>query len=332
MRISHFFRSPGQRRFHSKPVRTQSIPRTPTWTPLIRLSLAWFLSTLIVGAAVIRIDGSRAPEVSSWAQSAQGLAQEWYPRIGNLLLTADFSALPNVTIQLNPKMDGVAATAGNDIQMSAQRIMELPVDSQGALIHELVHVVQAYPPGQEGWVTEGIADYIRYAIYESLPLSGFPRPEKAQGYRDSYKVAAGFLFWLECGPAPGIVRQLNSLLRHGGYQESIFKDRTGRSLDRLWNEYLAAFHKLAPLPLETAIWRHNRGSFEHQKNGEWVEVEQGKKTWVFEETGRTQDSITLHDKGRNIRLRITHQEVQLFTQEGWQTLYRGDWASTTARP
>ena len=297
---------------------------------LVGASLGCFLLSLGAGAATVRMDASSAPEISSWAQSAQSLAQEWYPRLGNLLLTTEESRLPDVTVRLNPKFEGVAATTGAEIQMAAKRIQELPDDSKGALIHELVHVVQGYPPGQEGWLTEGIADYLRLAVYEARPLSGFPRPEKPHGYRDSYQVAAGFLFWLECGPAPGIVRQLNAALRRGGYRESLFVDRTGRDLDHLWNEYLAAFNHLPSLPPEAVIWRHDGGTFERQPGGEWVEFEHGKKKWLFAETEKTPDSITLFDKGRNLRLRITNPAVQLFTSEGWRTLYRGEWAPAAA--
>jgi len=36
------------------------------------------------------------------------------------------------------------------------------------IVHELVHVVQAYPENRAnmGWLAEGIADYIRFWKYE----------------------------------------------------------------------------------------------------------------------------------------------------------------------
>ena len=40
-------------------------------------------------------------------------------------------------------------------------------------IHELCHVVQSYPNGNPLWVTEGIADYVRWAIYEKKPHQWF---------------------------------------------------------------------------------------------------------------------------------------------------------------
>ena len=73
-------------------------------------------------------------------------------------------------------MRGVAATRGTQVQCSADWFRRnLRGEAKGAVVHELVHVVQQYgrarttnpdavrPPG---WLTEGIADYIRWYLYE----------------------------------------------------------------------------------------------------------------------------------------------------------------------
>jgi len=294
------------------------------WIPL------GLFSALAIGSAtaagpVIRFDTSEAPGAAVWAESAQALAREWYPRLGNLLSSAEEVRLPDVTIRVTPTYDGVAAASGNRIEMSAKRVAQLPDDSRGVVIHELVHVVQGYPSGSEGWLTEGIADYLRCAVFEALPLAEFPRPEKDRGYRDAYKVAAGFLFWLEGGPAPGIVRQVNASLRRGAYQESVFKDRTGRDLDALWKEYLAAFSKPRPLPAVTQVWRHPDGWFEKLPDGDWGEFKKGERIWTFKEDSRAAGHIELLDTGRNLRLRLTAREVQLGTGGGWSPIYRGEW-------
>ena len=281
-------------------------------------------------AATVTFDTSRCPQSKAWADAAQALGREWYPRLGNLMTSSGDKPLPDVTVVVNPEFKGVAAASGAAIEIAAEWVTRHPEDSRGALIHELVHVVQAYPPGQEGWLTEGIADYFRYAVYESRPLSEFPRPEKPRGYLDSYQVAAGFLFWLECGPAPGIVRQLNTALRLGQYQESLFTDRTGHSVSDLWNRYLADFKSQTELPREPRIWRHARGSFERQPDSTWSEVENGKPRWQFTETARTPHSIELFDAGRNIRLKITAQSVQLATKNGWSPLYSGRWSPASS--
>ena len=319
-----------------------SLPPSPCMTPMNPVGwiprLRTGLIAALVGAssfsrsdaATVQIDTSRSPASRAWADSAQVLAREWYPRLGNLMASTDGKPLPDVSIRVDPEFQGVAVASGANIQISANWITQFPDDSRGAVIHELVHVVQAYPPGQVGWLTEGVADYFRYAIYEALPLSEFPRPDKAKGYEDSYKVAAGFLFWLECGPAPGIVRQLNASLRLGTYRDALFVERTGRSVSDLWNDYIAAFRRLAELPRETQVWRHRKGSFERQADGTWMEFENGKPAWTFTETARTPQSIELLDPGRNLRLRITAQSVELASEKGWGQLYNGHWSNPKA--
>ena len=289
---------------------------------------AWTLVT--AQAATVRIDTSRAPALKTWADSTEAIAREWYPRLGNLLATTQDHPLPNVAIRVNPDFKGVAAASWSSIEISANWIIQHPEDSRGAVIHELVHVVQAYPPNKVAWLTEGIADYLRYAIYEALPLSEFPRPEKPQGYLDSYKVTAGFLFWLECGPAPGIVRQLNTALRLGNYQETLFSKATGRGLNDLWSDYLIALRPLPNLPRDPQIWRHAKGSFERKTNGTWTEFENGKPVWNFIEMSRTPQYIEIVDGTRNLRLRLASPMVQLISTSVWSTLYTGEWSAPSS--
>lgn len=278
-----------------------------------------------LAAGTVHFDASSAPETAAWVRSATALAAEWYPRIGNLLASSTDVRLPDVLIRLSPTYEGVAAASGNTIEMSAKRVVALPEDSRGVVIHELVHVVQAYPGGSEGWLTEGVADYLRCAVFESMPLADFPRPDKERGYLDSYKVAAGFLLWLESGPAPGIVRQVNAALRQGAYHGSLFKQRTGRGLPELWDEYRAVFSRSGPLPIVTQLWRHSRGRFEKQSDGVWAEFEKDQRIWSFRETGKTDDHIELFDSGRNVHLRLMAKEVRFLSGGNWPTLYRGEW-------
>lgn len=296
-----------------------------SFTVVFGVAFLAFVPTSAAAPARVRFETGAAPETASWAAAAEVLANEWYPRLGNLLASGTEVVLPDVEIRVTPTYDGVAAASGNRIEMSAKRVAALPEDSRGVVIHELVHVVQAYPGGSEGWLTEGIADYLRCAVYESMPLSDFPRPAKERGYRDSYKVAAGFLFWLESGPAPGVVRQLNAALRRGEYRESLFRDRTGRDLEALWKEYLAAFQKSGPLPTTTQVMRHRNGSFERLDDGSWGEFQDGKRIWTFREEARTREHIDLLDEGRGLRLRLTANDVLLRQGDRLGTLYRGHW-------
>ena len=195
----------------------------------------------VVGAApVIRVDASAKPAAGPWLEQGRKVAEEWYPRIDNLLSTEGFSPpVSSIVLRVQDSDSGVGHTANGVITVMSGWIEREPGDL-GLVVHEVVHVVQAYPAGAESWVTEGIADYIRWAIYEGKPAGWFPVDAKPQGYRSSYRVAAGFLFWLESGPAPGVVRRLNTSCRRKEYRAELFEKWTGKKLDELWQDYLIA--------------------------------------------------------------------------------------------
>ena len=186
----------------------------------------------------VDLDVTEVPEHAAWGRQAKQLIEEWAPRIHNLLLSSGAKLPESIALKIEKTDQGIAATARARIVVSSHWIDKHP-DDIGLVLHELVHVIQAYPPGGPGWVTEGVADYIRWGIFEGKELSWFPRPEGPQGYRRSYQVAGGFLLWLEAGKAPGIVRQLNAAMRQGQYSDDIFQKATSQTLDELWAAYVA---------------------------------------------------------------------------------------------
>jgi hypothetical protein len=110
------------------------------------------------------------------------------------------------------------------------------------VVHEYVHVVQAYPKYDPPWLVEGIADYIRFFMFE--PVEKRPRPNTAKRhYTDGYRVAAAFLAWIEQTHDPEIITHLNSALSATSYDESIFKKRTGKTLPSLWESFAEAMQQ-----------------------------------------------------------------------------------------
>ncbi len=280
------------------------------------------------GRGRVSIDSSRTQEHRAWAESAECMANEWYPRLGNLLSSSPRVELPDVVIELSPDYDGVAAASGRRITLSSKWVRDHPEDARGVVVHELVHVVQAYPENREGWVTEGIADFIRYGLFEAWPLERFPRPAKPHPYTDGYQTAGGFLLWLEGDASPGIVRRLNTALRGDAYGPGTFREITGRSADDLWAAYVAAVDAPQQLPAETTRFRYGAnggGLFERKDAGAWAEMNQGGEIWRFKEVARTTTYIELLDESRGLRLRLTASEVQLSRREGWSTLYAAGW-------
>lgn len=182
------------------------------------------------------LDCSEIPEREPWGREGVRIVNAWYPRIAELLHSEGYHPPKDIHLKVNNPGKGVAATAGNKIFVAASWLEKEP--GHGFLIHELVHVVQDYRDGGVGWLTEGIADYIRWGLYEEKPLEWFPVPRNPQkDYRQSYRVSAGFLLWLETERAPGIVKKLNAAAHEKRYSDELFEKETGTSLDNLWTEY-----------------------------------------------------------------------------------------------
>jgi len=187
----------------------------------------------------VLLDYSEAQELKDWGFKAANVIAEWYPKICSLLSDETFKPPYIVVLKLSNKFEGVAGTAGTLIFVSGNYVKNNPQDI-GMVIHELTHVVQAYPepkPGYEkpGWLVEGIADYIRLFKFEPQAPRPVIDPDKSN-YRNGYKTAAEFLNWIETN-YPNTVRILNKALRAGEYEESIIKNICGKDFDALWKDF-----------------------------------------------------------------------------------------------
>lgn len=190
--------------------------------------------------ATISVEATETPDLKDWAFKSGELCAEWYPKIVKLLDSEGFKPYDKIRIRYRENMRGVAGTSRASISVSANYVRRNTND-WGMIIHELTHIVQAYPeaqPGYEkpGWLVEGIADYIRICHFE--PNARRPRinPDRAS-YRDSYKTTAIFLEWAEKKYDKELVKKLNQPLREGKFKVEIFKDITGKTVDELWQEF-----------------------------------------------------------------------------------------------
>ena len=184
----------------------------------------------------IRVEYGEVPDVKEWAEKARDLCEKWYPIIADALASKDFKPPQDVTLVFKDEEKGIAWTTGAKITIVADWIRKHP-DDFGMVIHELTHVIQSYRGGV-GWLTEGIADYIRYFKYEPKPTP--PKIKAKASYKDGYKTSATFLAWLEKTKDKEIIFKLNLRLRNGKYKEEEFKEWTGSDLDTLWKEFIAA--------------------------------------------------------------------------------------------
>lgn len=145
-----------------------------------------------------------------------------------------------VTFSIDTAYKGVAATGGGKIVYNPDWFRKHPGDID-VVTHEVMHVVQNYGRGGgPGWLTEGIADYVRYKYGvdnagANWSLTPF-KPE--QSYKNAYRITARFLNYLEKSN-PGIVLKLDNAMRTHTYKETIWSDLTGKTVDELWTAYAA---------------------------------------------------------------------------------------------
>lgn len=218
-----------------------------------RIALVW-VATIAIGVRVggaeeppfapqVIVDTTKAPELAEWAANAKTLCEKWYPQLVKDYATDGHKPATTVTLVFTPEYKGVAATSGDKITISSKWLEKRP-DDIGMVIHELMHVVQAYPPSRDaGWLVEGIADYVRYWVFEPEKKPRLVLNDKSS-YKQGYGVAAAFLAWLERVKSPGIVMKLHTALRTRNYRPALFEEITERSLDDLWAEFIAAGSKV----------------------------------------------------------------------------------------
>lgn len=159
------------------------------------------------------------------------------------VLAKDFNknADKAVTFSIDTAYKGVAATGGGRIVYNPEWFVKHPGDID-VVTHEVMHVVQNYGNGGgPGWLTEGIADYVRFKYGVDNPGAGWTltpfKPE--QSYKNAYRITARFLNWLETHGNKGIVVKLDNIMRSHTYAATVWKDLTGKTVDELWAAYAA---------------------------------------------------------------------------------------------
>ena len=216
---------------------------------MIRSALRYFalIVTLCLTANAepafkVTIDTSKAPECEAFAAKSKALVEEWYPKINEILFDKNHP-LPTseVTLIFLP-MKGVANTSNGVIRISAEWVTKKAPNDYGMVAHELTHIVQDYKGKGDGWLTEGIADYVRDRHYEPGVRHQRIDPDKSS-YKQAYGTAATFLIWLEEHKDKEIVHKLNLASHDGKYSPALFKEYCGADLDTLWKEFAETYRK-----------------------------------------------------------------------------------------
>ena len=191
--------------------------------------------------------GDRAA-LEAWVARLQAQAPAWWATITAALASPGFTPAGRITLEINEIMPKTipAVTFGARIVVDAGYVRS-QVDNLDRLRmvgHEMVHVAQAYPENFPHWLSEGIADYLRYYVL-------FPDdPARAYDPSDTdlwwgYTPMAGLLDFIE-RRHPGTVKAVNADLRTGGDGLMPLEKAAG-PLTQAWRDYMAT-HPAAATP------------------------------------------------------------------------------------
>lgn len=206
------------------------------------------------GYCEITINTTRAPELSEWARSQLApVLAEWYPKIVAWLPGEKFAPPKRFSVDMRPG-EGVAATSGTRITANAEWLKkELRGEALGAIIHEVVHVVQQYGDGRRAnpggrrapdWLVEGIPDYLRFFHFEPQThgadiywLKGLRHPDL--NHNASYRISANFLHYVvgKYDRGQNLIAKVNAACRDRSYTDEWWQEWTGRSLAELNDEW-----------------------------------------------------------------------------------------------
>jgi hypothetical protein len=208
------------------------------------------------GKYQIIIDTTETPDLADWAtKELAPVVKEWYPKLVAMLPSDGYEAPTRVSITFSASMQGVAATGGTRVRCAATWFRRnLQGEAKGAVVHELVHVVQNYGIARRnnpnatrtpGWLVEGICDYIRWFLYEPQTHGAdiTSRNIANARYDASYRISGNFLNWAVGTCDKDLITKLNAAAREGRYTEDLWKTITGRTVQELGDEWKGSLEK-----------------------------------------------------------------------------------------
>jgi len=148
------------------------------------------------------------------------------------------NSLTKVGFFIDTAYRAVAETGDGTSRFNPDWMKRYPQDVD-VVTHEVMHIVQDYKGDGPGWLTEGIADYVRYVYGVNNKGARWFLPDyrPGQSYKDAYRVTARFLLWVEKNRYKKIVDDLDKAMRDGTYKPELWVKLTGKTVDDLWNEY-----------------------------------------------------------------------------------------------
>lgn len=172
-------------------------------------------------------------------QTQQRMTETFFEVYPKEIKTYNKKAAKQVAMIIDPEYKGVAATSGTVIRVNPEWMEKHPEDLD-VVTHEAMHIVQSYHGHSgPGWITEGIADFVRNEFGVNNKAAGWsltPFNEK-QSYTNAYRITARFFVWITKNYKKDFVQKLNTAMREGTYKEEYWKDQTGKTVEELWSIY-----------------------------------------------------------------------------------------------
>ncbi len=168
-----------------------------------------------------------------------GLVSTFFKVYPKLVKDYNKKSIKHVTVKIDTAYGGVAFANDGQVTISSKWLKKMPLDFD-MITHETMHLVQSYPGGSgPGWLTEGIADYVRekYGLANAEGGWSLPDYNKNMNYTDAYRNTARFLIWVEQNYDKKLVKKLDKHLREKTYKPELWKEYTGHTVDELWAEY-----------------------------------------------------------------------------------------------
>ena len=179
--------------------------------------------------------------LEAWVERLRPKMMTWWPILAAALPSPGYTPTDRINLAFHPIRPGVpAATIGNRIIVDPAYVLAHlhNPDMFGMVGHEMVHVMQAYPGHPASWLTEGIADYMRY--YVLIPDDpGRAFDASTARFDAAYQPSAGLLDWVERAH-PGAVRSVNAVMRQGADGPTELARLAGAPLETVWAAYLAS--------------------------------------------------------------------------------------------
>ncbi|NMC81349.1 MAG: hypothetical protein GYA63_00640 [Armatimonadetes bacterium] len=218
------------------PERANATRRPETYTPKLSAEeLAASAAKLEKNTPQITLDTTGAPDLAGFAGRAKAICEAYYPFITAYLHTEGFTP-PTKFSQIYREMDGVAYTAGSECHFAAAWFRNRS-DDYGAVVHEMVHVIQSYRGNNPGWLVEALDDYIRFYHFEPVIKALNFTADRVPNEPQAYQIGAQFLNWAQTKYDRNLVPDLNSAMRKSQYSDDIWKQKTNKTISELWSEW-----------------------------------------------------------------------------------------------